>query len=148
VPGKAQENKEMLELMIAAALTQSGAADPCHAVGPAPRPAACRQWRPLHRDGHAELFVDPASLRRDATGFEIMMRMVFATPQEEEGMRSSVSTNRFDCAARTWALRHSAFYDSSGALIVEGQITGEAGAPGPVEPDNPVARILTEFCPR
>lgn len=136
----------MLDLLLAALAMQ--APDPCHAVGPAPRPSACRQWRLLDRDGEAELFIDPASLRRDATGFEIATRIVFATPQEEEGMRSGVTTNRFDCVARTWALRRSAYYDSDGTLIVEGEAAGDEAAAEPIPADAPMAPLLTEFCPR
>ena len=136
----------MLELLIAGYMLQ--APDPCQAAGPAARPASCRQWRRVDGDANAELFVDPASLRRDATGFEITTRIVFATPREEEAMRSGVVTNRFECAARTWALRHSAYYDSDGTLIVEGEATGDTAEPEPVEPDTPIARLLTEYCPR
>lgn len=138
----------MIDLMIAAALAQAGTPDRCHAVGPAARPSTCRIWRPLAGDDRAELFIDPASVRRDATGFEIDTRIVHATPQEEEGVRSGVTTNRYDCAARTWALRRSAWYDSDGALIVEGEVDGEAAAPEPVPADGPMAALLTEFCPR
>ncbi|HYD11758.1 MAG TPA: surface-adhesin E family protein [Allosphingosinicella sp.] len=139
----------MIDLVMAAALAQAGAGpDPCHAAAPAARPATCRQWRRLAGDDQVELFIDPASVRRDAAGFEIDTRIVYATPQEEEGMRSGVTTNRYDCAARTWALRHSAYYDESGTLLVEGDTSGDAADPEPVPAGSPMAGLLTEFCPR
>ena len=136
----------MLELILAALVTQ--APDPCHAAGPAARPPTCRHWRRLAGNDEAELFVDPASVRRDAAGFEIATRIVYATPQEEEGVRSGVTTNRYDCAARTWALRRSAWYYSDGTLIVESEVEGEVAAPEPIPADGPMAALLTEFCPR
>ena len=138
----------MLDLVIAAALAQAPPApDPCHAADPLVRPSACVQWRRVTSDERSALFVDPASVRRVGTAFEIATRLVFAEPQEEEGMRSGVTISRFDCAARTWSLRHSAYYDGDGNVIVEGDVTGDEAAPQPIPP-GPFAGLLAEFCPR
>lgn len=137
----------MLNLILAAALAQVGP-DPCHAADPAARPAACVRWRSVARDEQSELFVDPASVRRHNTGFDIATRMVFAEPQEEEGMRSGITTSRFDCTASTRSLRHSAYYDGDGTVIVEGDVTGDEADPQPIPRESPLAALLTEFCPR
>jgi hypothetical protein len=140
----------MLDLIIATALAQTAAQptrDPCHAADPGARPAGCVQWRAVARDERSELFVDSASVRRNGTAFDIATRIVFAEPQEEEGMRSGVTISRFDCTARTWSLRHSAYYDGDGNVIVEGDVTGDEAAPQPIPP-GPLADLLTEFCPR
>ncbi len=136
----------MLELMLAAALLQTP--DPCHAADPGARPAGCVQWRLVGRDARSALFVDPASLRRDGAAFEVVTRTVFGEPQEEEAMRSGVTTFRFDCAARTWSLRRSAHYHGDGTLIEAREVTGDEADPQPVQPDSPLAALATEFCPR
>lgn len=141
----------MLDLMIATALLQAAAQagpDRCHAADPGARPAGCVQWRAVGRDERSELFVDPASVRRDGATFDIATRIVFAEPQEEEAMRSGVTLSRFDCAARTWSLRHSAYYDGGGTLIVGGDVTGDEADPQPIPPTGPLAALLTEYCPR
>jgi len=134
----------MIGLILATALVQ--APDPCHAIGGAPAASGCPQWRLIAREAEAELFVDPASLRPGGSTFDITTRIVYAAARQA-GMRSGVTVTHFDCAHRTWALGHSAYFDARGALIVEGDATGEDAAPETVPDDGPFADILTEFCP-
>jgi hypothetical protein len=135
----------MIELIIAAAFLQ--AADPCNAVGAAAPALRCPSWRSVGQDTESELFVDPASLRRDGGTFDIATRIVFGAAQQG-GMRSGVVTARFDCARRTWAFLHSAYFDARGVVIVEGDSTGTEAAPQAVAEGGPIAGLLTEFCPR
>lgn len=136
----------MIGLILAAALQTQP--DPCHAADPGARPAGCVQWRLVGRDERFELFVDPASVRREGAAFDIATRIVFAEPQEEEAMRSGVTTSRFDCTARTRALRRIFYYDGGGTLIEEREVTGDEAAPEPVPRTGPIAGVLAEFCPR
>ena len=138
----------MIELLIAAMLMQSEPAA-CHAVPrPAALPAGCAQWRPVGRLADSALFVDPASLRRDGAAFEIALRILYDEPQEEEAMRSGVTIARFDCAARTRALRRIASYDGGGTLIEARAVTGDEADPEPLPSGSPFAGLLTEYCPR
>jgi len=135
----------MLDLFMAAALAQALSPDPCQAL---PLPGAarnCRPWRAVGRDPVAELSVDPATLQRNGRSFDVVTRVVFAAPQED-GMRSGVVLSRYDCAARTWAIRHSAFYDAGGVLLAEADSSGDVAEAQLVLEGGPNAAVLDQYC--
>ena len=139
----------MIGLILAAALVQAAAADPCQAADAPPGLAHCPAWREIGSNAGASIYVDPASLRRNGTGFEIEIRLVLL-PIPSEEMRSSVGLFAFDCARRTYAIRRMTAYDAGGRRVADEPMRDSAGPgdPGqPVPPDSADAFLLAEYCP-
>ena len=141
-PGK---STAMIDLLLAAALLQT--ADPCHAVPQGETARACPAWRSTGRTDRFEVFVNPASLARRGNTFEISLRIVYAAANPG-GMRSGVSRQRFDCAARTNTMLHLTTYDAAGAVQIDRDAHAREAAPATAPPGSPNEALLTEFCPR
>ena len=140
----------MLDLLIAAALTQgaNAAPDPCHAlVRPDPLPAACPRWRPLARNGANLVALDAASVVRTGESFTIHVRLTYSTGPRD-GVGSAVQRTRIDCRARTEAGEYIILYDPEGRSLGGAAPTGEDAAATPIRPGEPIETVLTEFCPR
>jgi len=142
----------MLDLIIAAALSQAATgaparAAPCHAWGPPSGRPECPAWLTLSRDTQGELMVDPDSLRRDGSAFEITVRYVYAEAAQDV-IRSIATGFRFDCAARTVAMGRGHAYDDAGVQLDEEEPNEGYTDPAPVLPDAREAVVLTEYCPR
>ena len=135
----------MIDLMLAALLLQN--VSPCDAVERAgPPPADCPRWESWTQTAPADLFFDPASVRREGTGFEITTRTVYVA-WREDGVRSARTRYRYDCAQRTVATTWLTTFDASGTELT-------AGAPGGANPPArrvlarmAADRLLTRFCP-
>ncbi|HYD11755.1 MAG TPA: surface-adhesin E family protein [Allosphingosinicella sp.] len=135
----------MLELMMAAALAQGEASDPCHAAELAtPRPARCPNWLYVQTDDGNRVYVDPASLQHSIAAIEIDTRAV-AARSEPSGLRSVVARLRYDCATRTAVALHIKVFDSAGALIVEGPPPPGFSSP-PIQANTPIATLFAGYC--
>ncbi|HYD11752.1 MAG TPA: surface-adhesin E family protein [Allosphingosinicella sp.] len=121
----------MIELIAAAALVQ----------------AEAPQWRSVHRSERGEVFVDPASLRRDGDMFEITIRALFARVQPS-GMKSGITRNRYNCARQSFVTLHVRYFDADGATMEDRPARGFAAQDRPVGAGSPNATILAEYCPR
>lgn len=131
----------MIGSMLALALGLQPTEAQCNAVGPA-LPPGCTAWTSLFRDSEVELLADPASVRRNDNGFDLMIRVVFSADQVH-GMRSGVTTQRFDCRAQTSTILNSRYYDAGGRLIVAGSAPEE---PVPATPGSPDRLALDRWC--
>jgi hypothetical protein len=134
----------MFDLMLAAMLMQP--ADPCHSAAP-PGPPRCPAWRPFSAVfAGREMLVDPASVRRDGTAFEIAMRTTHTTDQPG-GVRSGITVNRFDCARQTVVPRQMTAYDARGAIMARVDTAGLRAVPEPLGHSGPWVELAAEFCP-
>lgn len=135
----------MIELMLAAALMQEPAG--CNAVPATAAPADCPQWRHLSRDRDGDIFVDPASVRRNGDRLEARMRVVNA--REQSGRSRSANTRVWiDCVRRQGAALHMTLFATDGAQLGDFDVTGEAARPRVITPGSPSLRILADYCPR
>lgn len=134
----------MIGLIIAAALIQAG--DPCHAVPQGMTDRRCPPWRSLDRTARFEIFENPASLTRGAGMFEISLRFVYPTDQPL-GVRSLILRERFDCANRTWVLRHINAFDAAGVMQEDQDNQGGPAVPVSGGPGAPEPTLLAEYCP-
>lgn len=135
----------MLDLMIAALLQT---ADPCHDVAQAvPPPANCPAWRRFLQREEADIFVDPATMRRDGAVVDARTLAVFRAAFPS-GMRSAISRDRYDCATGTTTWLHLTAYDAAGVVIADFDVTGEQARPQVHPPGSPGAAMMAEFCPR
>lgn len=138
----------MIGWLVAAALAQAPApaAGPCYAVANPPGQAGCPTWRELRRAAEGALSVDPASLRRAGSAFEIQVRFVY----DEAGagvIRSIVTAFRFDCGGRTVAMGRGHAYDAAGVMLDEEEPREDYTPPAPVAPGAPEAAVLAAYCP-
>lgn len=122
----------MFDLIVAAAL---------HQAAPAPL------WRSVYRYEGGEIFVDPASLRRDGDRFEITLRALFARVQPS-GMKIGISRNRYNCARQSFVTLHVHYLDENGATIENRPARGFAARDRPVGGGSANAAILRDYCPR
>ena len=134
----------MLDLFAAAMLMQ--VADSCYAFTTRARPARCPTWSAIRNEAGVETFVAPASLRRDADGFEVATRLVYPAPRRD-GERSRITVSHFDCTRRTVARRHFKVYDTQGVLLAQRAATGAEAAPEPVPANAVPGDLLGRFCP-
>lgn len=122
----------MLDLMIAAALAQAQ---------PAPL------WRSVHSAETGEVFVDPASLRRDGQSFDITARAVFHEVTRS-GMKTGITRNRYNCARQSMLTLHVHYFDANGRTIENRAATGALTRDRPVGGRSANAAILRLYCPR
>lgn len=135
----------MIDLMLAALLLQ--APNPCHALDAATtRPRGCPAWRYTGRADGDDTWMDPASLRRSGTGFDLIERVVFAQPIG--ATRSAIVAMRYDCTRRTAAPLHVTLYDARGGRLGAETQTGPDAAPQVPPPGSWNARALIEYCRR
>lgn len=104
------------------------------------------QWRPIHRDGTAQFYVDPATLQRQGSSFTLQARAVFHTPQGEVGAFNSLM--RYDCSARTLVLLHLTQFRPDGSIALDGDTAENDRTPDPIAPGSANDSVLTEYCPR
>lgn len=129
----------MLDLIIAAALSQA-ASQAASQVAPGP------EWRLAFRADGGEVFVDPASLRREGTMFDITVRSVFERVQPT-GMKSAVTRHRYDCARQSVLVLNIHALDANGGTIRNGPPQGVLSLPRPAGGRSAHAAILTTYCP-
>lgn len=134
----------MIGLLIAAAMLQQ--VDRCYVVGAA-APASCPVWRSLRRDSQAELFAEPASLIPEGHRFRLRIRVLFARAGGD-GVRTIVLDQRYDCAARSAAMRGMISYDQGGRQLQNLTILPDAERPRPVAAGTPEAIVLAAVCRR
>lgn len=120
----------MIELLAAAALLQ----------------AEATIWRPVYQAEGGEVFVDPASLRRDGDTFEIRVRALFATVRPS-GMKSGITRNRYNCARQSFLTLHVHYFDADGETLENRPARGNYALDRPVGPGSANAAILREYCP-
>ena len=135
-----------LPLLLAAALAQAPAPDPCHAVGEVvgAQVPGCPAWRLFLVDGDDLTYIDPGSVRRSGDTFEFHERGVLAVPRN--GARSVVVTFRIDCVRRTLTAVGAVFYDVRGARLRDYVPAGADAAPNAIPPGAPFDRLREEFC--
>ena len=140
----------MLDLILAAALAQAAApgpvpAGPCLALGAETGTPGCASWRLLLNTGGSQVFIDPASIRREGARFDLLFRATF--PQPVDGARTVLMWQSFDCAARTVTTRRVVFYSEAGAVVSGHVMTDAEARPEPVVQGSSFERVRAEFCP-
>lgn len=134
----------MIDLLIAAVLQQLPV-ERCYAV--ATPPASCPAWRSLYREGGGEMFVEPASVRRDGDRLEVRVR-VLLDQAGNGGVRTYLGTYRYDCRARTATMLRFAAYDAGGGELENAPATGAEAEPQRAAAGTPNAAVLDALCPR
>jgi len=108
--------------------------------------AAAGEWRSASRDDEAELFFDtvPAERSGDSVTVRTLMRFHAVRP---DGVRSHITTLRFNCPARTASMRHMTVFRDDGAPMIDEDLTGDTAAEQPV--GHTAGRMMIDaFCPR
>ena len=134
----------MIDLLLAAALAQAGAAStPLRCAAP-DGPAECPHWRLVVRTGIGAGYLDPASIRREGALVELTTLLVGREPIED-GANRIVERVRFDCARRTAQSLHRTMFSPDGELIRDG--SDPEAVPVAVVANSPFDLLLRDHCP-
>jgi hypothetical protein len=99
----------------------------------------------VSRDSQLESFFDTVPAERSGDTVTVREMMVFnaVTP---DGVRSSITLVRLNCAARTASMRHMTVFRDDGIPFIDDDLTGDGAAEQPVASATGIT-IFNQFCP-